>query len=82
VALKVSEREVRIRMAETGIYTIEELARRSGVSSTTIRNLFKGRDFKSDTLHKLARTLKCNPIDLLSVEGYPDPHLGAPAFTP
>ena len=80
MGLKVDERKVRVFMADRGIHTIEELAERSGVTSLTIRRLFKGAGFKSDTVQKLADALGCNPLDLLTVEGYPDPHVGAPAL--
>ena len=80
MGLKVDERKVRVFMADRGIYTIEDLAKLSGVSSFTIRKLFKGAGFKSDTVQRLADALGCNPLDLLTVEGYPDPHVGAPAL--
>lgn len=78
--LKVNERTVRVLMADRGIETIRELAERAGVSTVTINRLFAGDEFRSSTLHGLAQALKCNPLDLLTVEGYPDPLRAAPAL--
>jgi DNA-binding Xre family transcriptional regulator len=78
--LKINERNVRVFMADRGINTVEELAKKAGVSSVTIRRLFAGEEFRSSSLHSLAQALNCNPLDLLTVEGYPDPHCPAQAF--
>ena len=79
MALTISEKNVRLKMAEKEIYSVEELARRSGVTSLSIRKLFQGGAFLSDTLEKLAKALDCSPFDLLDAEGYPAPLVGAPA---
>lgn len=78
---KVNEKAVRVFMAAMGIDTLEKLAEDAGITSMTLRRLFKGdMPFKSSTIESLARVLGCNPLDILIVDGYPDPHLGAPAF--
>lgn len=78
--LQVNERTVRILMAAKGIKDAEELAKLAGFSGQTMRNLLEGRDFRSSTLKDLAEALNVNPLDLLDVEGYPAPHMGAPAI--
>lgn len=78
--LQVNERTVRILMAAKGIPDTEELGKRAGFSGQTIRNLFEGKEFRSSTLKGLADALDVNPLDLLEVDGYPAPHLGAPAI--
>lgn len=80
MALRVDELKVRRRMLDVGIRTVEELAERADMTAVTVRRLFKGYAFGSDTLDRLAGALKCHPYDLLNDEGYPSPHLGTPAF--
>lgn len=67
-------------MADRGIDTKEELAKRAKISSFTLRNLLSGNDFRSSTVKSLADALECNPMDLLQAEGYPSPHVGAPTI--
>lgn len=81
MALRINEQMVRMKMVERGIRTVEDLAERTGVTSLTIRTLFKGGDFRAVTLQKLSLALGCNPLDLLIVEEFPDPLVVAPAFS-
>lgn len=78
--LQIDSRTVKVLMATQGIATNEELAKISGFSAETLRRLLNGEDFRSSTLRALATALKCNPLDLLRVEGYPPPHMDAPAI--
>lgn len=78
---RINEEAVRVLMLRNNIKSIEALAKRAELNSLTVRRLFEGEmAFKSETIKKLAKALNCNPLDLLLVEGFPDPHLGAPAF--
>ena len=77
---RINEEAVRVLMVKNNIKSLEELARTANLNSLTLRRLFEDKmAFKSETIKKLARALNCNPLDILIVEGYPDPHLGAPA---
>ncbi len=80
MALRVDEQRVRARMVECRIYSVEELARRSDVTSSTLRRMFAGEEFLSTSLTKIATALNCSPFDLLTAEGHPDPLLAAPAL--
>ncbi len=80
MGLRIDERRVKMFMAIRGIETQEQLAKLAGLHPTTLVKIFKGRNFSSETLEKLAAALECNPLDLLAVEGYPDPLDRAPAF--
>ena len=77
---RVNKRAVRMFMASEGIVTMKQLTGATGLTQLTLRRLLAGEPFTSDTIKKLAKGLKCNPLDLLETEGYPDPHLVAPAF--
>lgn len=78
--LQIDSRAVKVLMATQGITTNEALARMSGFSAETLRRLLNGEEFRSSTLKALASALKCNPLDLLHVEGFPPPHMDAPAI--
>lgn len=75
--LRINERMVRIAMAREGINTMEELASRSGVASSTCRNLFSGEGFRSRTVEQLAAALNVNPLDLIETSDDPSPLVGA-----
>lgn len=75
--LRINERQVRILMAREGITTLEELATRSGVHSSTFRNLFAGASFHSRTIEQVARALQVNPIDLIETTSTPPPLVDA-----
>lgn len=77
---RVNKRAVRMFMASEGIVTMKDLTARTGLTQLTLRRLLDGKPFASDTIKTLAKGLKCNPLDLLETDGFPDPHLGAPAF--
>jgi len=80
MGLRIDERRVKLFMAIRGIETQDELAKRAGLHPATLVKLFKGSNFTAETLDKLARAFECNPLDLIAVEGYPDPLDRAPAF--
>ena len=76
--MRLDERKLRIRMAEMGIRSIEELSRRSGVTRVTIYNMLSGEDYLVETLAKIAKALECNPFDILDMSEF-SPHAEAPA---
>ncbi len=79
-ALRIDERKLRIIMATRGIDTLQELSEKSGVSYSTLYNVLNGAPFRSVTLQGLAQALEVNPVDLMVIEGYPVPHVDAPAI--
>lgn len=79
-ALRIDERKLKIIMATKEIDTYAALAKKSGLHWTTISKLVSGQGFRSETLDAIANALEVNPLDLLQVEGFPDPHLAAPAI--
>ena len=78
--IKIDELRVKQFMLMVGIETQLELARRSGLDKQTVSRALNGDTFRSDTLSKLAEALNVNPMDLVSAEGFPAPHMGAPAL--
>jgi DNA-binding Xre family transcriptional regulator len=68
MSLAVDRRYVRIRMAELGIETFDELVNKSGISLPTIKRLFAGENTTIDTLSKLAVTLEANVTDMLTYQ--------------
>ena len=56
---------------------MRDLAAASGIGEATMYRITNGAGFNLDTLGKLAEALKCNPIDLLEIEGFPPPLVGA-----
>lgn len=77
--LTINKRTVKVLMAAKGIDSNEELAKLAGFSGQTMRNLLDGGEFRSSTLKALADALEVNPLDLLEIDGYPAPHMDAPA---
>lgn len=78
--LAVDWKKVRIYMALRGINTEGELTKIAGLNRETVVQLKKGEScFESKTVSRLAVALGCNPLDLLRTEGFPDPHMVAPA---
>lgn len=62
-----------IAMAVARIRTDEKLAEKSDVDDRTLRNIRKNGKCSLDTLNRIASAIGCNPIDLLTTPGYPDP---------
>lgn len=58
--------------------SLRDLADASDIGEATLYRIVNGAKFNSTTLEKLADALDCNPVDLLDVSGYPDPHMVAP----
>jgi transcriptional regulator with XRE-family HTH domain len=78
----LDERKVKVMMALRGVGSQKELAEKSGVHQDTLVQLLRGRrSFSPETLEKLAQALDCNPLDLLTTEGFPPPHLAAPVVS-
>lgn len=78
--VRIDERRVKQFMLMAGIDTQLELARRSKLDKQTITRALNGDPFRSDTLSKLAEALNVHPMDLIAAEGFPAPHMGAPAL--
>jgi len=76
----INKRTVKILMAAKGMDDTKALAKAAGLSNQTVRNLLEGREFRSSTIRELADALGVNPLDLLEVDGYPAPHMDAPAI--
>jgi DNA-binding Xre family transcriptional regulator len=78
VTVKINAKFVRQMLIELEMDQ-QDLARKSGISEQTITRLLQGKPFTSDTLGKLAKALRCHPVDLIEGSGYPSPHVDAPA---
>lgn len=66
--MRVDKKTLRIKMVEMGLYSLEELGRRSGVTTQTMRRMFAGGEFESTSVSGIATVLGCSPLDLLTVE--------------
>lgn len=79
--LLVDWKRVRIYMAIRDIRTDTQLCELTGLHRETVIDLKKGiKAFDSRTVERLAAVLGCNPLDLMTTDGFPDPHMDAPAF--
>lgn len=76
----IDERKVKALAELRGLSTMRELAQAADIGEATLYNVLAGGGFRSATLESLAKALNVNPIDLLRVEGYPAPHMAAPAI--
>ena len=66
----LSKEAIRVQMAIMGIDTIEELCRRAGITSPTLRAAFAGKPFRSSTVNAIAKALDINPLSLLTIADY------------
>jgi len=78
--LRVNPKKVKILAALRGIYTNEELAHRAGITQRTLSNIMSGKGARLDTVASLAGALSCHPFDILMADGFPSPHMDAPAI--
>lgn len=62
---KPDKQKVLVKMAEAGIGSYQELARRTGVCVNTISRLNNGGSAQFATLQALAGALNCKPAELL-----------------
>lgn len=65
-----------LRECELGPNTLTRIA----VTEDELRKIDEPADFRISTVGRLAVALRCNPIDLLAVEGAPAPFTPALAF--
>ncbi|GIV81677.1 MAG: hypothetical protein KatS3mg051_1031 [Anaerolineae bacterium] len=72
--LIIDRTRVDLLMRRAGIESYADLAARAGVHENTLLRVLKGHNWTSETAAKLAAALNCNPIDLMTAEGYPDPN--------
>ena len=80
MVLRIDKAKVKAIAASRNLYTDKQLAEAMHVSVDTISSLLNGSEFRSSTWKRMAKTLDCNPLDLIAVEGYPPPHVDAPAI--
>lgn len=71
--LKVDPRKLDIAMATSGVRTDNALAEMANVTDRTIRNIRNEETCSLRVLERIAISLGCNPIDLLTTPGFPDP---------
>lgn len=76
---KISKKKVKMWMVLRGIDRVEDLAAKADMSPTTVYTSWDSNRYRGETLDKLAGALGVHPFDLLDAEGYPSPHVGAPA---
>ena len=79
-SLRIDPQRVRILAALRGINTNEELAQRAGITQRTLTNIMSGKNARLDTVAALAKALESHPFDILVAEGFPSPHVEAPAI--
>lgn len=75
--LVIDKDRVNLLMKRSGTKTYRELALNAGLHYNTVTRVLNGSIFDSVTADKMAQALKCNPIDLMTAEGFPDPNLAA-----
>ncbi len=76
MTVRLNTKLVRTRAAELDI-TMRDLATEAGLGEATMYRITNGASFNLETLGKLATALSCSPYDLLEVEGFPPPLVGA-----
>jgi len=60
--------KIQHRMIDVGIYAFTELAEKADVSQTTLFQAMNSERWQARTVNKLAVTLNCSPLDLITVE--------------
>jgi DNA-binding Xre family transcriptional regulator len=65
---RIDRFKVKTRMEQLGIVTFEELAKVAGIHSNTVYNALDGYNWRSQTLDALAKALRCDPTDILTVD--------------
>ncbi len=78
--LRIDPTRVKVLAALKGIKTNDELATRAGITQRTLSNIMSGKNARLDTVSALALALGCHPFDILVANGFPAPHMAAPAI--
>lgn len=60
--------KIKHRMIDSGLDTFVQLAEKADVSQTTLFQAMDTERWQARTVRKLARTLNCSPLDLITVE--------------
>ena len=76
MTVRLNTKAVKTKAAERDI-TMRDLAAAADIGEATMYRITNGAGFNLETLGKLAEALHCNPIDLLDIEGFPPPLVGA-----
>lgn len=71
--IRLDERRVKVLMAMKGIDSLPELAEMAKMHYNSVYKMVNTGRFSIDSLEALADVLQCNPIDLITTEGFPDP---------
>ena len=74
-SLKIDNERVDLLMKRANIKSYRALAEKANIHYNTVTNIMRGGTFDSNTARKLAWALNCNPIDLMTTKGFPDPNL-------
>lgn len=79
MSVKINHRFVKMLLVRRNM-TLLDLARESAIGQATLYRIVNdGAAFRSETLGKLATALECSPVDLIEVDGYAPPLVGAPS---
>ena len=70
---RLDERRVKVLMAMKGIDSLPELAEKAGMHYNSVYKMVNTGRFSIDSIEAVANVLECNPIDLITTEGFPDP---------
>jgi DNA-binding Xre family transcriptional regulator len=71
--LRLDGRRLKVLMAMNGIDTLPQLAEQANMHYNSVYKMVNTGRFSIDSIESLANVLGCNPIDLVTTEGYPDP---------
>jgi DNA-binding Xre family transcriptional regulator len=71
--LRLDGRRLKVLMAMNGIDTLPQLAERANMHYNSVYKMVNTGRFSIDSIETLAKVLGCNPIDLVTTEGFPDP---------
>ena len=75
--LRLDGRRVKVLMVMNDIDSLTALAEKAKMHYNSVYKMLNTGRFSIDSIEALANVLNCNPIDLMSTQGYPDPKLEA-----
>jgi len=75
--IKIDRKKVEIEMIHADTKSFQNLADRAGMSTDTLFKALDGSKWTTKTWKKIAEALNCNPLDLITTEGFPPPKANA-----
>ena len=74
-------RKIKLYMALAGIPSVRQLAIKAGKDQKTVQKAVDGHSVNMETLASIAAALNVHPFDICDTDGFPSPHMDAPAFS-